>query len=65
MSTHGDVADVNPVIKSMPHMLHVCGRYLITGLTSAASPRVDTSSTSKVGQKPGVSLTMLTCSPSA
>jgi hypothetical protein len=34
----------------------VCGRNLITGLTSAASPRVDISSTCKVGQKIGVSL---------
>jgi hypothetical protein len=46
---------------------------LITGLTSAAwrwiksaaSPRVDISSTCKVGQKLGVSLPLLTCSPSA
>ena len=30
-----------PVIKSLPHMCNVCGRNLITGLTSAASPRVD------------------------
>jgi hypothetical protein len=37
---------------------------LITGLTSAASPRVDISSTCKVGQKLGVSLPLLTCSPS-
>jgi hypothetical protein len=42
-----------------------CGRNLITGLTSAASPRVDISSTCKVGQKLGVSLPLLTCSPSA
>jgi hypothetical protein len=33
----------------------LCGRNLITGLTSAASPRVDISSTCKVGQKLGVS----------
>jgi hypothetical protein len=33
----------------------VCGRNLITGLTSAASPRVDISSTCKVGKKLGVS----------
>jgi len=38
---------------------------LITGLTSAASPRVDVSSTCKVGQKLGVSLPLLLCSPSA
>ena len=41
----------------------MCGRNLITGLTSAASPRVDISSTCKVGQKLGVSLPLLTCSP--
>ena len=41
----------------------MCGRNLITGLTSAASPRVDILSTCKVGQKLGVSLTLLTCSP--
>jgi hypothetical protein len=43
----------------------VCGRNLITGLTSAASPRVDISSICKVGQKLGVSLPLLTYSPSA
>jgi hypothetical protein len=37
----------------------------ITGLTSAASPRVHISSTCKVGQKLGVSLPLLTCSPLA
>ena len=56
MSTLGDAADVNSVIKFLPHTLHVWGRNLITGLTSAASPRVDISSTCKVGQKIGVSL---------
>ena len=45
--------------------VHVYGRNLITRLTSAASPRVETSSTCKVGQKFGVSLPLLTCSPSA
>jgi len=45
--------------------LHVCGRNLITGLTSAASPSVDISSTCNVGQKLGVSLPLLTCSLSA
>ena len=35
----------------LPHTLHMCGRNLITGFTSAASPRVDISSTCKVGQK--------------
>jgi hypothetical protein len=44
---------------------NVCGRNLITGLTSAVSPRVVISSTCKVGQKLGVSLPLLTCSPSA
>ena len=43
----------------------LCGRNLITGLTSAVSPRVDISSTCKVGQKLGVSLPLLICSPSA
>jgi hypothetical protein len=43
----------------------VCGRNLITGLTSAASARMDISSTCKVEQKLGVSLPLLTCSPSA
>jgi len=49
----------------LPHTLHVCGRNLITGLTSAASPRVDISSTCKLGQKLGVPLPLLTCSSSA
>jgi hypothetical protein len=44
---------------------NVCGRNLITGLTSAASPRVDISSTCKVGQKLGVCLPLLIRSPSA
>ena len=54
MSTLGDMADVNPVIKFLPHTLHVCGR-----------DRVDISGTCTVGQKLGVSLPRLTCSPSA
>jgi hypothetical protein len=58
MSTEGETLQVS-VLK------HVCGRNLITGLTSAASPRVDISSTCKVGQKLGVSLPLLTCSLSA
>ena len=41
------------------------GRNLITRLTSAASPKADISSTCKVGQKLGLSLPLLTCSPSA
>jgi hypothetical protein len=52
-------------IKFLPHTLHVCGRNLTTRLTSAVSPRVDISSTCKVGQKLGVSLPLLTCSYSA
>ena len=58
-------ADVIPVTKFLPHTCNVCGRNLITALTSAASPRVDISSTCKSGQKVGVSLPLLTCSPSA
>jgi hypothetical protein len=38
---------------------NACRRNLITGLTSAASPRVHISSTCKVGQKLGVSVDML------
>ena len=53
-----DAADVNPVIKFLPHTCNVCGRNLITGLTFAASPRVDISRTCKVGQKLGVSLSL-------
>ena len=45
----------------MPHTCNVCGRNLITGLTSAATPRVDISSTCKVGLKFGVSLPLSTC----
>ena len=41
ISTLDDAADVNPVNKFLPHTLHVCDRNLITGLTSAPSPRVD------------------------
>ena len=43
---------------------NVCGTNLITGLTSVASPRGEISSTCKVKQKLGVSLPLLTCSPS-
>ena len=49
----------------LPHTCNVCGRNLITGLASAASPRVDVSSTCKLWQKLGVSLPLLTCCPSA
>ena len=65
MSTLGDAADVNTVIKFLPHPCNVCGRNLITGLTSVTSRRVDISSTCKVGLKLGVSPPLLTCSLSA
>jgi len=32
MSALGDAADVNPVLKFLPHTCSVCGRNLITGL---------------------------------
>ena len=41
---------------------NACRRNLITGLTSAASPRVHISSTCKVGQKLGKILYLLICS---
>ena len=41
---------------------NACCRNLITGLTSAASPRVHISSTCKVGQKLGEILYLLICS---
>jgi hypothetical protein len=44
-------------------MLQHIGRNLIAGLTSAASSRVDISSTCNIGQKLGVSFPLLTCSP--
>ena len=61
---HEILAEWLPV-RCETNRLTVCGRNLITGLTSAASPRVDISSTCKVGQKLGVSLPLLTRSPSA
>ena len=60
ISTLGEAADVNSLIKFLPHTLHVCVRNLNTGLTSAASLRVDISRTCKVGHKLGVSLPLLT-----
>jgi hypothetical protein len=51
---------VEAVAASNPVM---CGRNLITGLTSAVSPKVDISSTCNVGQKLGVSLPLLTPPP--
>jgi len=53
------------LVRCETNRLAVCGRNLITGLTSDASPRMDKSSTCKVGQKLGVSLPLLTCYPSA
>jgi hypothetical protein len=56
----------NTVPSSCDTRCNACRRNLIgTGLTSAASPRVHISSACKVGQKLGVSLPLLTCSPSA
>jgi hypothetical protein len=43
---------------------NLCGKNLIKGFTSAVSPRLDISSTCKVGQKIGVSLPLLISSPS-
>ena len=60
ISTLGDATGVNPVIKFLPHSC-TC----VAGLISAASSRVDISSAYKVGQKIGVSLPLLACSPSA
>ena len=60
------VLDVNPVIKFLPHTLNVCvWQELDYRIDIAASPRVDISRTCKVGQKLGVFLLLLTCSPSA
>jgi hypothetical protein len=64
MSTLGDAADVNPVIKFLPHTLHWVAGTWLQGW-QLPSPRVDISSTCKVGQKIGVSLPLLTCSPLA
>ena len=70
MSTEGETLPVSvlPYRCSICHT-RACGRNLITGMTSAPSPRVDISSTCKVEQKIGVSLSLslslLTCSPSA
>ena len=45
MSALGDAADVNPVIKFLPHTLHVCGRNISStckvGQTWSVSPYVD------------------------
>ena len=58
MSTEGETLQVFV----LPYRCSIC---TITVLTSAASPRVDISSTCKVGEKLGVSLPLLTCSASA
>jgi hypothetical protein len=42
---------------------NVYGMNMVTGLASVVSPRVDISSTFKVGQKLGVSLPLLRCPP--
>ena len=67
MSTLGDAADVNPVIKFLPHTC--CARVwqeldYFDDATFVASSKLDISSTCKVGQKLGVSLPLLTRSPS-
>ena len=59
------ISDNVILIKFLPHTCNVCGRNLIKGLTSVASPRVDISSICKVGQKLEVSLPLLTRSTSA
>ena len=74
MSTEGETLQFSvlpyrwsilPTLVTDTRAMHVCGRNLTAGLTSAASASVDISSTCKVGQKIGVSLPLLTCSPSA
>jgi hypothetical protein len=72
MSTFGEAQMSINLIKFLPHKLlstarccKVCCRNLITGLTFAASPRVDISSTCEVRQKFGDSVPLLTCCPSA
>jgi hypothetical protein len=54
---------VEAVVDNDGHILQLVWLELDTGLTSAASQRVDISSTCKVGQKLGVSLPLLTYSP--
>ena len=65
MYTSTDKQPCEPPSLSYTHTCNVCGRNLLTGLTSAASPRMDISSTCNVGQRLGVPLPLLTCSPSA
>ena len=40
MSTLGDAADINPVIKFLPHTLHVCGRNLFTATVNSKFSRL-------------------------
>ena len=66
MSTLGDAADVSPVIKFLPHTCNArVWQELDYRIDICRVTRVDISSTCKVGQKLGVSLPLLTCSPSA
>ena len=60
-----DKVSSRQLLLSTARCCNVCSRNLITGLTFAASRRVDIPSTCKVGQKIGVFLPLLTCSPSA
>jgi len=60
----GDPANVNPVIKFLPHTLQCVWQELDYRIDICRVTRVDISSTCKVGQKIGVSLPLLTCSPS-
>jgi hypothetical protein len=65
ISTKGETLQVSALPYRCDTRYNACRRNLITGLTSAASPRVHISSTCEVGQKLGISLPLLTCSPSA
>jgi len=62
MSTLGDMADVKSAFKFLLHMCNLCGRNVITEFTSAASPKLDISSSCNLGQKGRVSLPQLICS---
>ena len=61
LPTEGETLQVSVCNQVPATQCNIFGRNLITGLTSAASPGVDISSTCKVGQKLGVSLPLLTC----
>jgi len=56
LPTEGETLQVSVCNQVPATQCNIFGRNLITGLTSAASPGVDISSTCKVGQKLGVSL---------